>query len=82
MMKIEPQNKGGGGARVTPGKRLYLTKDRSRLVEQGDPDAAVLYCSEFSKVPADEFAALMPKPKPAAKPKKRAAKKKATSRKR
>lgn len=47
------------GPKVRPGKRLYMTADRTRLVPQGDPEARTLYCTETSEVPADEFDRLM-----------------------
>lgn len=97
MLKIKAENKGGGGGKVRPGRRLYYTADRSRLVEAGDPEAASLYCSEFKEVSAAEFESLMPPKPPEAKPepepepeadppkpkptKKRPAKKRATRRK-
>jgi hypothetical protein len=36
-------------------KRLYYTADKSRVVEEGDPDAAFLYATPGIEVPADEY---------------------------
>lgn len=47
------------GARCTPGARLWLTRDRSRLVPDGHEDAAALYCSEFASVQTAEFEQLI-----------------------
>lgn len=37
-------------AKVKLGKRLYVTPNETRLVEEGDPAAARLYCSEHATV--------------------------------
>lgn len=37
-----------------PGRRLWLTADRDRVVEDGDPDAKVLWCTEDDEVPLEE----------------------------
>lgn len=39
---------------ITPGERLWLTADKDRVVPDGDPDAATLYCTETDEVDADE----------------------------
>lgn len=44
-------------ALITPGERLWLTTD-GRLVADGDPDAAVLFCTEHDQVDAGEVEAL------------------------
>lgn len=46
-------------SKTTPGKRLYLTADKDRLVEEGDPKAAFLYCTDTAQVPAAELERLM-----------------------
>ena len=38
---------------VRPGRRLYLTIERDRVVEDGDPDAAFLLCTEFDDIPEE-----------------------------
>jgi len=38
------RDKEGDMGSIIPGRRLWLTADKSRLVEDGDPDAATLYC--------------------------------------
>lgn len=45
----------GGGEKVTVDRRLYLTADRERVVEEGDPDAAFLYAAAGRRVPREEF---------------------------
>ena len=43
---------------ITATQRLYLTADASRLVAEGDPKAATLYCSPGDNIPqsaADKF---------------------------
>ncbi len=69
-LKIQSENKGGGGKRIKPGERLWLTKDKSALVPDGHPDAKILYCNAHSSVPEDEYKALG-KLKTRAEPKKR-----------
>ena len=39
---------------ITPGERLWLTADKDRVVPDGDPDAATLYCTETDEVDSDE----------------------------
>lgn len=34
-------------------RRLYLTANRQRVVEEGDPDAAFLYAAPGHKIPAE-----------------------------
>ena len=62
-LKVKPLDKSAGGpALVKPGKRLFLTKDRKGLVEDGHPDAAILYCpNEDYMVPRAEYNALVGK---------------------
>lgn len=70
MLKVKPLDKSAGGpANVEPGKRLWLTKDGKRLVEDGDPTAATLYCPGAGhRVPRQEYEKLVGKPKPKPKP--------------
>jgi hypothetical protein len=43
------------GDLIKPGRRLWLTADRGRVVEDGDPDAAFLWCGgPDDEVLADE----------------------------
>lgn len=44
-----------GHNKIVPGRRLYFTSDRSKVVEEGDPRARYLYCTEYSYVPEDEY---------------------------
>ena len=41
-------------ASVEINRRLFLTADRERVVEAGDPDAAFLYATPGKRIPADE----------------------------
>ena len=43
------------GNMVTPGKRLFLTKDGKGLVEMGHEDAATLFCSDTGSVLRSEY---------------------------
>jgi len=36
-------------------RRLWLTQDRTRLVEDGHPEAGFLFCAAGDAVPEDEF---------------------------
>lgn len=36
-------------------ERLYYTADQSRVVEEGDPEAAFLYAAAGTEVPEDEY---------------------------
>lgn len=50
------------------GPRLYLTRDHSRVVPEGDPAAAFLFCGTGCQVPAAEaerYGLLAPQPEPA-----------------
>ena len=58
-LKTTPDNKSETVKKVKPGARLWLTKDGSRLVNDGDPECAVLYCTEGKWVPKAEFDALV-----------------------
>lgn len=56
-------------------ERLYLTEDRKRLVAEGDPKAAFLYCTPGDEIPesaAELFklvdGGLRPKKEPAVRP--------------
>lgn len=53
-------------------KRLYLVEDKSRVVEEGDPDARWLLCPAGGDVPhalAERYGLLdSPEPEPAAEP--------------
>lgn len=52
-------NHGGGqGGRVVADRRLWLTADGERLVEDGDPDAAFLWSVAGRSVPATDAARL------------------------
>ncbi len=54
-LKINFENKGGAaGPLVTADRRLYLTAARDRVVEEGDPDARILYCVAGQRLPAAE----------------------------
>lgn len=61
MALVFSHGTGESGPKVRPGKRLYLTAPKAsgeaRLVEEGDPDAYELYCTEYSEVPRAEFEA-------------------------
>jgi len=46
-------------AKIKPGKRLYLTKDKDKLVGEGDSEAAFLYCTEYSEVDKEEYTKLV-----------------------
>lgn len=39
-------------------RRLYLTRDKLRMVEDGDPDAGFLLCAPGRVIPAEDCAAL------------------------
>ena len=54
------------GNRVTLDERAWLTRD-GRLVKDGDPDAAVLYCAPGHSVSRADYEARMPKAKAAPK---------------
>ena len=41
-------------ASVEINRRLFLTADRSRVVEAGDPEAAFLYATPGKRIPTDE----------------------------
>lgn len=56
-IKVYP-DKSGGGARVTPGRRLWLTVD-GKLVEDGDPRAYRLYAHPHHRVPKAEYEKLL-----------------------
>ena len=74
MLKIQPLNKGAtGDSRFVPGRRLWLSKD-GQLVEDGDPRAASLYCSEFAAVNRKEYDALTEQPAKKSAKKKRSTK--------
>lgn len=62
-LKINSENKAASGGTVKPGKRLYLTADKSALVPEGDPAARFLYCTESGSVPRAEYERLAPKKK-------------------
>jgi hypothetical protein len=47
-----PQPK--GGPMFLCDKRLYQTADRRRLVEEGDPDAAFLFCALGDEIPDED----------------------------
>lgn len=47
------------GSDVCPGKRLWLTADKRRVVPEGDKDAATLYCTASDRVPRDEYERLV-----------------------
>ena len=50
-LKVNKEDKGmSQGNMVTPGKRLFLTKNGKKLVESGHKDAATLFCSEHGSV--------------------------------
>jgi hypothetical protein len=64
-------------ATLTSDRKLYITADRSRVVEEGDVAAAFLLCGERSVIEADDVARyrlthdgagriVLPEPKPAA----------------
>ena len=40
---------------LTVDRRLWVTKDAARLVEDGHPDAATLFCAPGQAVSEDEF---------------------------
>ena len=42
-----------GDTMETAKVRMFLTADRSRIVGEGDPDAAILYASPGSRLPPD-----------------------------
>lgn len=44
------------GGPVVADQRLYLTKDRSRAVPEGDPEAWTLFCTPGSLVPRSQAA--------------------------
>lgn len=46
---------GPTGAQITVDRRLYLTADRSRLVEADDPEARFLFCSEGKRVSREQL---------------------------
>ncbi len=78
------ENKEAGGKRVKLDRRLCLTADGNRLVEDDTAEAATLYASAGKEVPRAEFEALggvvksaaqpkaAPKPAPVTKPKPKA----------
>ena len=52
------RDKEGNMGSYFPGRRLWLTADKSRLVEEGDPDAATLFCGPrdgISEADAERF---------------------------
>lgn len=57
MLTIRRLEKDEGGTRVTVDRRLYLTSDRSRLVKEGDKEAAFLYCTAGEHMPCSELRA-------------------------
>lgn len=56
------------GARVVLGERVWLTRD-GKLVEDGHPDAASLYCAPGHSVLRADYEALLEASEPKAKPK-------------
>ena len=52
------KQKGHRGAKVKPGKRLYLNAAKDTLYPEGHLKAASLYCTEHKEVPRKEFNAL------------------------
>lgn len=44
------------GGPVVADQRLYLTRDKTRLVPDGDPDAWTLFCTPGSTIPRDQAA--------------------------
>lgn len=69
-LKVKTENKEASGqSLVTPGKRLFLTQERDRLVSPDDPKARFLYCTEHSRVSRAEFERLSGKKKAASKKK-------------
>ena len=45
---------GAGGPIYKPTEKLWLTADRSRLVKDGDPEAAFLFCIPGRAIPMQE----------------------------
>ena len=70
-LKIQKLDK-GGPSMIVLAERHWLTRD-GRLVEDGHPDAATLYCALGHSVPRAEYEALAkaskPKPEPNTEPK-------------
>lgn len=70
MFKIETEDK--GGARITLLERVWLTRE-GKIVPNGHPDAATLYCAPGKSVLRADYEARMPpepEPEPKAKPSK------------
>ena len=55
------KQKGHQGAKVKPGKRLYLNAAKDTLYPEGHPKAASLYCTEHEEVPRAEYESLKKK---------------------
>lgn len=63
ILKIETEDKSmaGESKRFKPGKRLYLNAAGDKLVKEGHPEAASLWCSEYHTVLRADYDQLMPK---------------------
>lgn len=66
---VKPHTDVGSGV-VTVDKRLYLTEDKERLVEDGHPDARWLWCTPGTQVPREqaERYGLLEEPEPEPEP--------------
>lgn len=53
-MALEVRTREQGGGSVRADRRLYLTADKSRVVEHGDPDAAWLLAGVGGQIPPAE----------------------------
>ena len=76
MRTANIENKAGPRKMVEANERLYLNKGGDKLVKQGDPEAASLYCRVGKKVDAADLERLGYKPQAA---KKKAAKRETKS---
>lgn len=54
-LTIRADEKDPGGNKITVDRRLYLTSDGSRLVEEGDPAARLLFCTPGKRVLRSEL---------------------------
>lgn len=61
------------GGHIEIDRHMYLTEDKKRVVEEGDPDGRWLWAAKGNSKPRDEAERLGYVPKSQPKPKKRAA---------
>ena len=61
MLKIQTEDKALKAKRFIPGERLYLDSTGNKLVKEGCPAAASLWCSEFATVSRAEYDQLIDK---------------------